>query len=128
MRIRLKPAITISNDDSGKYKLFAPDETSVERVMDAFTREFSGIAQVAALAMETLALGDVTLVRGLWLSASADCQISINGGALIQLRKPTASSGTGGATLVLEAEITSLQVTAGAAAVDIIYAVWGDAA
>lgn len=129
MRIRLKPAITISNDEEGKYRLFAPDEILVERWIDTWAKQFSGIAAVAALGTESLNLGDIAATKGLWLSASGDCQLKINGATpALQLRKATVAGGADRAGVMLEADITSLEVTAGSDAVDIIYAVWGDTA
>jgi hypothetical protein len=129
VRIKLKPSISISNDADGKYRLFAPDDAKIERLIDSYMKQTSGIAQVAAAGTEALSLGDVTQVKGLWLSASKDCQVKLNGSATpLQLRKPTVVSGDDRAALVIEADITAVEITAGAEAVDIIYVIWGDAA
>lgn len=129
MRIRLKPAILMSNDAEAKYKLFAPEDAKIERIIDSYTKPFSGIAKVTAATSESLSLGDITAVRGLWLSATKDCQVKLNGAAVpLQLRVAPAATGDSKAALVIEAEITSIEVTAGAEDLDVIYAVWGDAA
>jgi hypothetical protein len=125
--MRLKPVLSISNDVNEKYKLFAPDETVIERLTDSYSKHCSGIVQVEVGHTEVVSLGDVTAVKGIWLSASKDCQIKLNGGSNIQLRKAPVSTGDDKAGLFLEADITSIEVTGGTEAVTIIYAVWGDA-
>lgn len=128
MRVKLKPAITISNDAEGKYKLFAPDEALLERWIDNWTKHFSGIAAVEGLATETLSLGDIAAVKGLWMSISTDCTVKLNGATpALQVRKATVAGGDDRAILFIEADITSIEVTAGSDAVNIIYAIWGDA-
>ena len=127
MRLKLKPAILISGDADAKYRLFAPDENLVERWTDGWSKQFSGIAQVAATTTKLLSLGDVVVPKGLWLSASVDCLVKLNGATpALQLRRATIGGGDAKAALVVEADITSIEVTAGADVVDIVYAVWGD--
>jgi hypothetical protein len=126
MRIKLKPSILISNDEDGKYKLFAPDDTKIERQIDTYQRHFSGTASIVSTGTEALSLGDLGTAKGLWLSVNADCLVTINGGTPIQLRRASGAAGDDKAGLMLEADITALSVTAQATAVDVIYAVWGD--
>jgi hypothetical protein len=127
MRVKLIPAITISTDSEGESKLFAPDHKQVGQVIDGQARMADGTAHVDANATKALSFGDVASVKGLWLQASADCQLAVNGSEdLLQLRSPAGCAGASGPTIVLEADIASISITAGSAGVDVIYAVWGD--
>lgn len=127
MRIKHKANVRISDDADMKDMLFGLDDTLAEVVIDAFTKQSSGKISVLAGETESVALGDITAVRGAFLKLSGDCQLKINGAATaIQLRKPTTATGTY-CKFFIEAEITSLQIIAPVGAdVSGIFCVWGD--
>ena len=97
MRIKLTPALRISRDADQKYLQFAPDETMIQRVIDTYLRQFNGVASVAISGTESLPLGDISAVRGLWLEASEDCVVKLNGAGARQWHTfAGGSSGTPG--------------------------------
>lgn len=127
MRVRHRVVLTITKDADGKIKRFAPDDTLSEVVLDGFTKYTSGDFSVETEADELLSLGDITAVRGVYLEASADCTLEINGGDAITLRigKDDAL-----AKVFMEADITSLRVgnPSETTVLTGTYALWGDEA
>ena len=126
MRIKHKINLHVYDDTDGKNKLFAPDDTLAEVVLDGFTKYTAGRFSVTGGANENLALGDITSIRGFWIQADNDFNLTINGAASpLQMRLGK----TGGvAKGSLECIVTSLNVAAPTAGVTVsgIYCVYGD--
>lgn len=127
MRIKHKVNVQISEDTEGKNKLFCPDDDLSEVVLDGYETQWAGPFKVAGGTTEALSLGDVSAPKGCFLRVDNDCQVSLNGGAAIQLRKGSTLAGST-ARLFLEADISSVQITApGGTDVRGVFCVWGDA-
>ena len=126
MRIKHSVLLKIADDADMKDLLFSNDETLLQAIIDGYQRQASGKFFVTGGQTESIPLGDVSAVRGAYLKVNADCNLKINGGANIQLRKGSSTTGTY-AKFFIEAEITSLQIVA-AALVDVtgVFCVWGD--
>jgi len=126
MRVKHKVIVQVARDADMKNTLFSTDETLAEVIADGFDRSVTGLLHVAATVTESVPLGDVDVPKGLYLEVDQDCQVAINGSAdLIQLRKSSTASSVP-AKLFLEADISSLAITAGATAVNGAFCVWGD--
>ncbi len=124
MRLRRKIILKIADDTEMKDLLFQTDETLAEIVVDNFTTENDGKLKIAANATETLSFGDVTVVRGFFLKVDQDVIININALGEMQLRK---APGAKFLNHFVEGEISSVTVKAPTlAAVDGVYAFWGD--
>jgi hypothetical protein len=129
MQVKHKVNVKITDDAAGKDVLFGLDDTLAEVSLTSFTKYTSGRVSVAAAVDETINLGDIAAVKGLYLKADADCQIKLNNNTeTLQLRKGSTSTGTY-ARFFMEGDITSLEVTTAAdTPVNIIFCAWGDSA
>jgi hypothetical protein len=129
MAIRVKHTVNVrvAEDTDMNNLLFAPSKDLAEVIIDTYTKVVSGVLSVAAAATETLSLGDVATPKGIYLRVDGDCDVSINGGAAIALKRSSTATGTT-AKLFLEATISSVAITA-PAGVDIhgVWCLWGDA-
>lgn len=123
IRILLKLNTRIYSDTAKKNALFAPDDALSEEVIDSFDQHSSSDFVIAATASEDLPLGDMDTIKGMYLAVDADCVVKLNGGTeQIQMRKPSTSSL---AKLCIEADITQVNITAGAATLNGTICVWG---
>jgi hypothetical protein len=127
MRIKHKINVQVFDDADGKNKLFAPDDALAEVILDGFTRYTSGRFSVAPETTESLAMGDLTTIRGFWIQADNDCNLTINGGDPIALKVGKAG---GTAKAAIECTVTSLSVEAPDEGVTVtgIYLVYGEPA
>lgn len=130
MAIRLKHRVFVqaSRDIAGKQKLFYQDSDLSEVTADNFERMASGNLSIAALATESVPLGDVDAVKGIYLEVSQQCNVRINGSADdIIMTPPSGVSGTA-AKLFLEAVISQVEIenTNADSALTGVYCVWGD--
>lgn len=128
MRIKHKVNAVISADTAGKDKLLALDDAAAEVTLDGFQEHCAGTVSIAAAASFTVPLGGIADVRGLFLKATGDFTMSLNGGPAITVKRghtgPSAAVATT-ARVLMEAQLTSIQVTATQALV-LTHAVWGD--
>lgn len=128
MRVKHKVVLQVSEDTAEKNKLFSTDETLAIVTVDGYARAVSGMMQVAATLTESVPLGDVVAPKGLYLKADAACTIKINGSVTGIAMVPGNSTSGATAKLFIEATITAVTVTAGAAALNLTYCLWGDSA
>lgn len=130
MRIKHKATVVALTDATGKDKLFAPDDTLAETILDGFSEVSSGTAVLAANAVLVLPLGGITDVRGVWVKGTGDFALSLSGGTAINVvRGHTAAGGTRAtsAKALIEAQMTSVQVTCGGASgITLTWCLWGD--
>jgi hypothetical protein len=125
VRIRHKVYPKISDDSAGKNLQFAPDDALAEVIIDVYTKQANSYFSVVAGATETMSLGDVAAVKGVYLEVNGDCDVYVNGG-VVSIPMKLATGGTV-AKLFLEATITSISVKAPAlVAVTGKICVWGD--
>jgi hypothetical protein len=127
MRIKHKVNVRIGEDTDMKNLLFGPDDTLAEQVIDRYERQTSGKFKIAANETESLPLGDITAVKGMFLKINGDALITLNGADTpIQVRKPGTTS-TDYGRLFLEADIASVSIEAPElSAVEGVYCFWGD--
>lgn len=129
MRVRHKANVVIASDAAGKDKLYAPDDTLAEVVLDGFTEASSGTVQLALDGSFTVPFGGLATCRGVFLKATGgDFTVALNGLAPLSVKRgATAGSGAVATTarVFLEAQVTSVVVVAGAA-LTLQYALWGD--
>lgn len=126
MRVKHKVVLNIGDDTEFKDKLFSLDDTLAEVTSDAFQKCVSGRAAIQASATEALSLGDLAVVRGLYIKADVELQVAMNGSAdKLQMRRAQATSDHP-ATLFFEGDVTSVSVTAGVTAANLVYCAWGD--
>ena len=129
MRIKHKSNLVVSVDTAGKDKLYAPDDALAEVVLDGFQEVASGTANLLAAAPLTLPMAGLTDARGVFIKASGDFSLVINGGAPLSVQRGhTAAAGVRAtsARVFLECGVTSVVVTAGASAITVTWALWGD--
>lgn len=126
MRIKHSVLLDIGDDADMKDLLFSTDETLAQTVIDGYMRMTSGKLTVAIGATESIPWGDVTAAKGLFLKVDADCSVKLNGSATA-IPITRANVGTNDrAKLFVEAALTAATLTAGATAVNAVYAIWGD--
>jgi hypothetical protein len=126
MRIKHSLQLAIAEDADMKDPLFGPtDETLIQVIIDGYTSAASGKVKVLATITKALPLGDVQLVRGIYLEVDQDCSIKINDGAAIALKRGNSTTGAL-AKFFLEAALTKVEVVAGSIDVHGTYCVWGD--
>lgn len=127
MRVKHKVNVTITDDAEGKDKLLSLDDTAAEVALDGYEEHSSGKAKLAIGASFSVPFGSVGDARGFFLKSTGDCDVSINGGAALQVRRGLVSSGTRAASTKLFFEGTLLSVTVTAVeALSLTHAVWGD--
>lgn len=126
MQVRSKINVQVFDDSDAKNPLFAMADTTAEVRLDGFTKYTSGKFSVLSGANENLSLGDITTVRGFWIQADNDFNLTLNGGSAIAMKVGK----TGGiAKGALECTVSSLNVAApGAVTVTGTYVVYGDPA
>lgn len=130
MRVRHKVALNIAEDTNGTDMLIEQDDVSSEVILDGPQEANCGRASVVAAGTFTVPLGSVASPEGVFLRASGDFDVSINGGAVLQCRRGNAAAGLTKAASVkffFEGTISSVSVTA-IAAMTLTHAVWGDSA
>lgn len=121
MRVKQKVVTVISKDTDGKELFYSNDNTTAEAQEDGYTAPFTHEQKILANATEALKWGDL-VVAGISLQVDNDCQLAINGSAdLIQMRALTNAPGR----WFMNADLTGIEVTAGAADVIVTYVMWG---
>lgn len=130
LRLRHKATLILSEDKDGKNKLFAPDDTLAEVVLDGYTEQSSGNVGVLASGTFNVPFGGIADARGCFLRADNNFALTINGAAVpIQVKLGVAAAGgvlATSARVFLEAGLTSITVVAGASPIALAYVVWGD--
>ena len=125
IRVKHKVRVQVYREASEYNGYYVPDDTRSEVVLDSFDRQANSVIAIGQGTSETLDFGDVDAVKGIYLEVDQDVTVSINGSVTpLQLR--VGASG-GKAKLFLEADITSVEVTAPSGA-DVVgeCCVWGD--
>ena len=135
MRLKHRAWVQITRDTAYKQKLFYPEAETVEVVTDIHTRMVSGTAALAQSTAKDLSLGDLTVVKGLYLEASAldgngdvvaaEVQVQLNGSTYALVLTP---SEINPAKLFLECNISQVYVTnlSSSNQLDIVYCMWGN--
>lgn len=130
MRVKHKVNVVASADTDGKDKLFGLDDAAAEVVLDGFTELNSGTVQLAKDDVFDVPFAAIADGRGVFLKGTSDFTLSINGGAAITVKRgilgPASTNIATTARMLLEASVTSIQVTASVADMSLAYAVWGD--
>lgn len=126
MRLKHKVIVKVADDADMKDLLFSIDEQLSEVIIDAWTRCCSGKVKVDLNTDEDLCLGDVAVVKGLYLKANKDVVVKLNGSSEGISLKRAGTTTSCYAKLFLEASITSINVAAPATEdAEIVYCVWG---
>lgn len=131
MRVRHKVTVTLDEGSDGKNMLLAPDDTAAEVILDG--PQESSVVRTALAVAGTLAVpfGSVADARGVFIKSTGDFDVSLNGGAALQVRRgiSAATGGTKAATtkFFFEGTLTSVDITA-VEACALTAAVWGDPA
>lgn len=128
MRVKHKVWVNTARDSSMKDLVYGPSEDSRLVQTDSYEQWGGGSFTIAAAANEDLNLGDVDAVRGIYLEAAGDLEITLNGSDTpLTLHRPDSQVGTV-AKLFAEAEIDTVNVAnPGTAAVSGHFHVYGDA-
>lgn len=126
MRLKHKVIVKVSDDADMKDLLFSTDEQLAEVVIDAWTKSFCGKVTVAMNTNENLSLGDIGMVKGLYLKANKDVVIKLNGSADSLTLKRSGTTTSHFAKLFLEGAITQVNIAAPVTEdASIIYCIWG---
>lgn len=124
-RLKHRVQVNIWASTSEKTGKFNHDDALSEVIIDTWTKHQSGDFDIAASASYTLDHGDVAAVKGAYLEVTEECTLTINGSDTpIQLRKGGAAAL---AKFFIEADITSILITAGSEDLAGVYCLWGDA-
>jgi len=126
MSIRVKHIVQLqlSEDTDGTKRLFWRDTTPSTVVIDTFSKSINQVISVAVSSTDTLSLGDLTSVKGMYLEVSADAKLRLNGSSnSIDLR---AQNGT--AKFFIESDITQVELENESADTVLtgVYVMWGD--
>lgn len=125
LRIRHTVNVRVARDEDMKLGMWLPDLTLSEVVLDEYERAASGSINIAAAATETLPLGDVDAVRGIYLEITGTANVRINGS--LDNIAMSQQDATKPAKLFLEALIAQVQIeNTGAAELNGFFCVWGD--
>ena len=114
MSVRIKHKVTVRAWEEAEQRnaLFAPDDSRSEITIDNMLHFYSGLITVENGTNIALPLPDIAAVAGVFLKADQDITVAINGGAAIQLRRP--SVGTSDAItychFFFEGDITSITI------------------
>jgi hypothetical protein len=131
MRVRHKVLVSIDEGTDGKNMLLLPDDTAAEVILDGPQEASVTRAVLAASGMFSVPFGTVADARGVYLKASGDFTVSVNGGAALPVQRGVASS-SGGAKAAttkffFEGLITAVDIVA-TEALTLTAAIWGDPA
>lgn len=128
MRVKHKANVVISDDTTGKDKLFGPDDVNAEVTLDGYQESVASIVQLEAAEEFTVPLDVLNDVQGFFLRATKDFTVAINGSAALPVKRGiTGSSNAKAATcrILFEGTVTSIVVTA-EEELKLWYAAWGD--
>ncbi len=128
MRIKHTIRLQIARDTAMRRLLFSDDEQLAEKIIDNYQRHTQGHLSIAAGATESLSLGDVTSVKGMYLELDQDAYVRLNGSLdnIVMAKPPGASEDT--AKLFLESTITAVEIeNPTSSTLTGIYVMWGDA-
>lgn len=126
MRLVYTVSPQLSEDTAQQVTTFGPlaDEQNV--IVDAYQNENSGRIAIKAGTSQFLSMGTLGYCLGFYLRVDADCQVSINGGAPLQLLRSSPKAGTK-ARFFFEGITTSVQLTAPSdTSARGLFVVWGD--
>lgn len=126
MRLKTKVLVQAGQDSTFKKKLVYIEEQGAEQITDGYQRASASQFSIDPASIEAMSFGDVTVVKGIYIEATADVLVRLNGSLdSIQLRK---ASDVDAAKLFLEGDITGVEIenTDPDNPVTGIYACWGD--
>lgn len=126
MRIKHSILLDIGLDADMKDLVFQTDDTLAQVVIDGYTKVNVATIAVIAGATEAVPLGDVAVLRGMYLKADQDCVLKLNGGIESISLKRAAAGTNDRAKFFAEMSMTGATITAGATAVNVVCVVWGD--
>ena len=126
MRVKSKVNVQIYETTAGTDALFAPADSGAEINFDTYNEQASGRFALAASGSTSLSLGTVTACAGLYIRATGNFDLVLNGGDTLQIRRPATS--TNALKFYIDGVVTSAVVTnaSATAALSGWYAVWGD--
>lgn len=125
LRIRHTVNVRVARDEDMKLGLWLPDLTLSEVVLDEYERAASGSLNIAAAVTESVPLGDVDAVRGLYLEIVGTANVRINGS--LDNIAMSQQDATKPAKLFIEALISQVQIeNTGTTDLDGFFCVWGD--
>lgn len=127
IRVRHRVYVHTWGDVDEKLTRFMPDPVLQEVLTDEQQKQFNGDISVPPTSSETLSLGDIDAVTGLYLEVDAAAKVRLNGGVENLDLTPLKGASTAKAKLFLEAPITQVEVeNEGAAPLTGVYCIWGD--
>jgi len=127
MRVKHKIWVNTARDSDMNDLVYGPAETERLTQIDGYDQWGGGSFDIAAAGTESLNLGDVDGVKGIYVEAEGDVEIKLNGSSdAIQMRVANTTSGSV-ARLFLEADITAVSVTNTDASASVTghYHIWG---
>ncbi len=111
MRVKHKIWVNTARDTDMSDLVYGPAEMERVTQIDGYDQWGGGSFDLAAGGTESLNLGDVDGVKGIYLEADKDVEIKLNGSTdAIQMRVASTTSGAV-ARMFLEADITAISVT-----------------
>lgn len=127
MRVQHTVYPQLSQDPGGTEKIYWPDDNSQTVRYDTMTSASAGTFSAAPGGVEeTLSVGDITNVAGVYIKAAKTCMVNINGLGYLTLKPANAANP---AKLFIECPITSVKVkTTSDATVPAtgVFVMWGD--
>jgi hypothetical protein len=128
MRVRSLVNVRIFESTNERDLLFGPSVDDATVIMDTYNEAHSGRFQVAAAGTISLGLGSLQACRGCFIRAFGDFDLSVNGGAVIQVRRRPSAAATDMASFYVDGVVTSISVTntSATAVLGGYFAMWGD--
>lgn len=127
MRIKHTIRLQIARDQEMRRLLYSDDAQLSEKVIDGYEKHVQGHIAIAAAATESLCLGDITAVKGLYLELDQNAYVRLNGSLdnIVVAKPPSASEDTG--KLFLEADINAVEIENPTAnPLTGLFVMWGD--
>ena len=127
MRIKHTIQLRIARDTEMRRLLFSDDTQLSEKVIDGYAKHVQGHIAIIAGATESLCLGDITAVKGLYLELDQNAYVRLNGSSdnIVCAKPPSASEDS--AKLFLEADISAVEIeNATTVPLTGLYVMWGD--
>jgi hypothetical protein len=126
IRVRHTVAVRTSRDTDFKQAMWDPDVPLSEVVLDNMEKQTNGNFAVPVTSVESLPVGDVTLIKGMYLEVGAACKVRVNG-SLDSIDLVPGSSGEA-AKFFLEADINQVDVENESTSdvLNGVYVFWGD--
>ena len=129
MRVKSLVNVRIYEGTNERDVLFGPSVDDAVVNMDTYNESHSGRFRVDASGTLSLGLGALQACRGMFIRATGDFDLTLNGGASpLQIRRRTAATATEPVSFYFDGVVTSASIVNPSASTVLngYFAMWGD--